>query len=315
MKKNYLLYIFEFIASIFVIFIHCKFYGFFGDIVETIARFAVPFFFIITGYYGLNKMTEKIKKYTLIFIKLMLLYFVLRVAMDIIFNTNYIYTNLSIKNVLFFILFNTTTFTASHLWYLMALIYCYILISLIDFGKNYKFFLFLPLIVIPLSIIVNSSYDMKYSAIFRNWLTIGMPFISIGYCLKLNKDRLTSINNNKVIFFIIFGVILSCIERLLLKYAFNIKSNIYFGSIIIAVSIMILCLNNSDKLKELGSKVSKLSTNIYYYHYIFIIIFNQFSYIFNTKLFQFIQPLIIALLSILVSYLLIYIKRSVKYEN
>lgn len=44
MKENKLLYVFEGIASIFVIFLHCPFPGYFGYIIESIGRISGPFF-------------------------------------------------------------------------------------------------------------------------------------------------------------------------------------------------------------------------------------------------------------------------------
>ena len=50
MKENKLLYVFEGIASIFVILIHCPFPGNFGYVIESIGRISVPFFFMISGF-------------------------------------------------------------------------------------------------------------------------------------------------------------------------------------------------------------------------------------------------------------------------
>lgn len=42
------------VACIFVILIHCTFPGVFGETLRSIARFAVPLFFTITGYFLLD---------------------------------------------------------------------------------------------------------------------------------------------------------------------------------------------------------------------------------------------------------------------
>ena len=39
------------IACIAVVFMHCEFPGLLGTIVQTLSRFCVPFFFMISGYY------------------------------------------------------------------------------------------------------------------------------------------------------------------------------------------------------------------------------------------------------------------------
>jgi len=42
------------VACIFVILIHCTFPGIFGEMLRAIARFAVPLFFVVTGYFLLD---------------------------------------------------------------------------------------------------------------------------------------------------------------------------------------------------------------------------------------------------------------------
>lgn len=48
---NYCMDFLKGLACIFVVFIHVKFPGDFGQAVQAIARFAVPFFFMVSGYY------------------------------------------------------------------------------------------------------------------------------------------------------------------------------------------------------------------------------------------------------------------------
>lgn len=59
--KNISLYTLEGIACMFVIFIHCKFPEPVGDLVDTIARFAVPIFFIVSGFFNYSASKEKLK--------------------------------------------------------------------------------------------------------------------------------------------------------------------------------------------------------------------------------------------------------------
>lgn len=70
--RNQLLDIFRLIAAVNVCLIHFGFKGRFGLIVNAITRFAVPFFFIISGYYSYGK-PEKNKYKIFNLIKLALL--------------------------------------------------------------------------------------------------------------------------------------------------------------------------------------------------------------------------------------------------
>ena len=50
-EQNYTLYSVKMIAAIAVVLIHCMLPGTIGIIVRNVARFAVPMFFIISGYF------------------------------------------------------------------------------------------------------------------------------------------------------------------------------------------------------------------------------------------------------------------------
>lgn len=50
-EKNHFLFFLEGFACINVIFIHCMFPSWLGVLVCGLARFAVPLFFIVSGYY------------------------------------------------------------------------------------------------------------------------------------------------------------------------------------------------------------------------------------------------------------------------
>lgn len=50
-QRNTCLDLIKGVACIFVVFMHCEFPGVFGIFVQSIARFCVPFFFMVSGYY------------------------------------------------------------------------------------------------------------------------------------------------------------------------------------------------------------------------------------------------------------------------
>ena len=59
-NRNKSLDVLKLIASYFVVFIHIKFSGLAGDIVEALARFAVPVVFMVSGYFAYSNSTEKL---------------------------------------------------------------------------------------------------------------------------------------------------------------------------------------------------------------------------------------------------------------
>ena len=52
--RNYSLDALKLVASFFVVFIHVSFGGVFGEVIKALAGFAVPIFFLTSGYFSYN---------------------------------------------------------------------------------------------------------------------------------------------------------------------------------------------------------------------------------------------------------------------
>ena len=61
-KVNETLYSIRFIACLLIILIHASFLGVLGAIGTYTVRFAVPFFFMVSGYFGYQVTREKLKQ-------------------------------------------------------------------------------------------------------------------------------------------------------------------------------------------------------------------------------------------------------------
>ena len=59
--RNHSLDFLKFIASFLIVCIHFKVFGQTGNLISVIARFAVPVFFMISGYYAYNDDENKLK--------------------------------------------------------------------------------------------------------------------------------------------------------------------------------------------------------------------------------------------------------------
>lgn len=318
-KNNYCLFVLEFFAAIFVVFIHCKFPGIFGDFIETVARFSVPFFFIVTGYFSFysdkTKIKEKIKKFVFILIMLFLLYFLYDVFYYIFLSKNsvlYFFENtFTFKNIVYFLVFNNTTPVASHLWFLAALIYCYIFLYFYNDYKQkiMKIFMIIPVFTIPISAIIIYKFGMEYSTIFRNWLFIGMPFISIGGYIKNNKEKILKINNKINIYIILFSIFLICVERIILKYTLNIKLNLYYGAMLLSIFIFIYCVKNPYRFKKLSNYLIGYSANIYYFHYLIVKIFDDILFFkYYNYILKWLEPFLVVVITLIICFVIKLIK-------
>lgn len=138
---NNRLYFWEGIACIFVVLIHCQLPGRVGIVTETIARFAVPLFFSISGYYWakveINQRTYKarckIKKNLKLFIAITAVYILYRIMVQCALHLEAVNV-INARSFIKLLLFNETDFICTVLWYLLALIYIYI----IDLFKKLK---------------------------------------------------------------------------------------------------------------------------------------------------------------------------------
>lgn len=141
--NNYLCF-FQAIASFLVIYIHASvpFKGSF--FLMGIARMAVPFYFLISGYFSFSneekKMVKDTKRRLHKNVKLLgmslLLYYVLNIIVHITSNdklTEIFVEQMQIKNIFYFFALNWTTpyIGVGHLWFLLAIIYSYCIYSLV----------------------------------------------------------------------------------------------------------------------------------------------------------------------------------------
>ena len=134
-KKSVTLELIKLLAAYMVVFVHVPFYGKAGSIIDALARFAVPLFFFISGFFSYEISLEKIKKRTkrivIITAFSSALYFLFRIALLLWFENmsavvSYFKGLLEIKSIINLIVFNLP-FSSGHNWYLLALIYVYII--------------------------------------------------------------------------------------------------------------------------------------------------------------------------------------------
>ena len=257
-----------------------------SEIKFTLTRFAVPFFFITSGYFlakGLENKGEKakyeyIKKYIL---KLVKLYVIWALIIYLPF-TIYSYSNLpqykNAENWYFIsvLLRKLLIVGPGPYWFILALIggsiWCYctrnktkvmtvtmlvtflLMILYTNFRCITNDFLFLKAFY--------KSIDILYSWEF-NFLTYGIPFCSLGYLIRKKKISLTL--NVAAIGFILF----SGARFVEFIYLFDHKFSISY--IPQAICFFYIFLNYTPNLSERSSrKIRSLSSFIYFSHAILL---------------------------------------------
>lgn len=318
MIKNNTLNLIKAIAAISVILIHIKFPGEKGLMVVTLCRFAVPFFFMVSGYYAYQNRNEKNKKNIKKILKLTIVAFVAYFVWKNIYHLYYgdlnnFYNLLTNGEMIKFFFKYNTTIIGGHLWYLPALLYVYIMYYFIDKYKVHNiFYLFIPILLI-LNIILGeySLYiGIKGSIyIYRNFLLTGLPFFMLGNFIHKNEDK---IFNNKTLFIILIGVF---IVSSLVEFKLIGTCDLYLSTILLSTIIFIFGCKNPNTVKEKNLLViigEKYSLSIYISQFIIIDIYQMIFYPIPDRLMRYLTPIIIIIITVIVSYLYYEIKNKLK---
>ena len=201
-QRNATLDVIKLIAAYFVVFIHVPFPGKFGVMIETAARFAVPVFFIVSGFFAygndLDKIKKKIRNIFSLFVFASVLYNALNIGTRILSESStvaeYINGFFDFSVILKMLLLNCT-YSADRLWFLPALIYVYAAYYLarklklkdeVIFGISFAGMaahLFLG------EVLLAFGTELPYEFL-RNFLLMGIPFFGTGMFLKKHENKI-----------------------------------------------------------------------------------------------------------------------------
>lgn len=319
-KINNSLNVLKCLAIFAVICIHCKLNGIGGKsaIVNALSRFAVPVFFLIAGYFSFyEKKNYAIDKYKARIIRLFkllvfsnLLYFIYKCITTVHFNIQeYLISFLSYKNLFNIIIFDSTII-GRHLWFIQALLYCYIIIYLLkkyDFEIK-KLYVYIPILLLMSIMIGEFSNLMGFhidKIITRNFMFTGMPFFILGYLIKDKQDKFTSFSDRFIITPIILGGLLTILERIV-----SGDIELYIGQIFVSIMLFIWCIKYPNKLnfKILGFIGGEIYMLMYVLH---IIVLDNVYRIFHNNL-TYMEPFLVFILTAIVSTILYFTYKYLK---
>jgi surface polysaccharide O-acyltransferase-like enzyme len=247
------------ISCIGIVIMHCDYPKNILNYVKVINRFGVPFFFFVSGYYFLKNNDIKLRRIILKIVHIFNLLFysgIFYFIFFILFN-NFLYHNnwnvgdytrkILTKGKLMKFFITNDPFIFSHLWFLLALLYCYFLLFILKILNKYIIinniylilsFLFGEIFYIILAefsglkIFITTykiSNSDKYIYLPNLFLFRSFPFITLGIFLRINNIKI-KVTSQKYFFIFIIGTILSCIE-----YYFIQKSLITYISTFIQI--------------------------------------------------------------------------------
>lgn len=304
--RNYSFDTLKLICAIFVIFIHTPQPEIWGNYITPLIRCAVPIFFMISGYftYGKKDITHTIHKRIAQLLKIFGVVFIFYFVFSLIANGKDSLEHLSVLFSYNFILLNSVPYSM-HLWYISAYIYVLLIILLVERFNLYKWLYFITPILLLTGLLIGKYSEILLDHYFppnytRNFLLTGLPFFTLGMLIKKAK-QLPNIYMSGVLCIIFY--ILGFIEVLYVK---NL-GDFYASTIFLSLSIFILFTNIKQVKDNIFSKTGREdSLYIYLLHFIIAtaitLLSNKFSYL----------PYLSALVTLLLTFVLIYILRKLK---
>lgn len=260
MKRNYTFDTIKTLACFFVICIHYPFSGEFGVIMQNIGRFAVPFFFMISGYYtNLNakNINEKINDRFRDILKLTCISFIFYLAINIVVVIlkdgliDYLNIIKNPLNIMKLLVFNYTTpyIGVGHLWYLFALMYVYILVKFVHEHKLTKFsYIYSVICLIAVYVLecIKFYKGWRFESIWwRNFLFFGFPCFMIGNYFNKQREKMNfEAKTFKIINISFLFIIFFCIY--IENKLFNNQFNLYINSILISIFLFINAINKPN---------------------------------------------------------------------
>ena len=307
-----------------VVFIHTSFYGIIGIMFNTLARFAVPLFFLISGFYSYQISCEKIKKRIRNIATLLILSIISYVAFKVlvlVLNGNYdelysYFSNYFNVFVLVKLLVFNMPISYEHLWYLFAIFYVYVFFYFATkFRMGEKTIYISSFLLLLLHILfgeVFSAFGIVLPVfIVRNFALMGIPFFALGLFVKKNIHLFNDIPNYVIFVSIIIGVLESLLSR-----CFCGINELYVGSLLILFSLVCIFIKYSDvQYPSFFISFDGCSTYIYIFHSIISAVIKKIYVLLgynidSSILIKNIHPILVCVTSTTFAYFVVQILRK-----
>ena len=225
-------------------------------IVRLLSGFAIPAFFILSGYHVLDNKREerlektlrKIKRTALCTAFVLLFYVALNIALIFLFQMKVEIT----KRVVFeFLVLNLWPLPiGDNFWFIQAMLYAYIVIFIADKLKFLRFYKII-LVILLLIMLVTGEFAgairfsiFGYPFIPGNWLTRALPYILIGRFMREKKKSLMKVEFWKYLIAFVVGGGLVVLELFLLTLTGTLRyTGHMLGFAIMAVAVCGLAIS------------------------------------------------------------------------
>lgn len=294
-QQNLSLEFTKLVAACFVVFIHAGFPGKLGAVVDTVARFAVPFFFAVSGYYSMDIGPEKIKKRGLHILKLHLITAVLSVIMacvsmrnspvDLIYYLRHGVLPTGEEWIRWLTLQENPY--GGHLWYLSSLLLCYGVLwvcrtfqNRLENGPLYQGGFTLFALFFLMSLMAKMEGMTIPFMVYRSGWIMGIPMFTMGMFLCQYRGQIVEnfrLTNGKMVLLMGLGLVLS-ITQCLSGHA----SEMPLGMMLLVPVLLLFLQQNprlplkSRALEKVVARFGVVSTAVYLLHIAAIDVYNWF---------------------------------------
>lgn len=262
--KNYRLYLFEILFALLVIFAHTNFPS--GELYfDSFGRVTVLFFFMLSSYFYTRTLNKENYTYKSTLKRCLRLLIIAGItiafycAILIPINWSYLGTPKLISEAFnwgnFLLFWNNYIPKLSFLWFIIALILCYLLYPLIykiKWFKENKYSIFVPIAILVSAYIYRifcNQYDWGFFSTYqvtRNFLITGLPCFLIGSYIYHHESQFKKINT--YVFWLLFILLIgtSMLEAIYHEATSNKPNEFYLSGIALSVLVLVYCVQKPD---------------------------------------------------------------------
>lgn len=261
-----------------------------------LARLAVPMFFAISGYYFYKKnqadenksVIKNIKHLLLILMGGVVLYIVGSVLLNGIDATTRPITS---RGFFLFTFFNRATIVANSgvLWFILALISCYIIYYIFPKFFPKKYLYLLAGVLWYLAVCKSSAYggvimDKWSGYVQQSYVCLGLPYFTLGYFIHAhwNKIKQAVIINRQMVKILILAITLYLIEQTIFIANRDFNATAIENPItlpLLIASILIMAIQHPGKsTPKLSAIAANYSLYIYVTHFLVTMVLSRILY-------------------------------------
>ena len=273
------------IASFFVVFLHVPFPGQIGQIIGCLARFAVPLFFILAGYFSFQASSRTLLRRLRHIFLLEVAGSVLQILWCLLsplgwggsITDGFYCLNLSFHQLLGWLLLNVNPFSGP-LWFLNALLWCYGGLWLFTVIQKRQPISYRPLYILEAALLACHFLLSRFAPMLglsvpyqlpRSALLLGLPLFFLGLLLGQSHTSLTGkcSSGQLTLLMLLFGLL--C----LLEQHFFGGAELYLGTLPMVIALILLTIQHPSlpapaSPHPLLSRLGPWSTGIYLIHLI-----------------------------------------------